>query len=55
VVIVLVCIVKERIHGGNMFKWFAKKLTKNYAQVPLFWVVLDLTKMNYVSKILKQI
>ena len=27
-----------------MFKWIGKKLTKNYTEVPLFWVDFNLTK-----------
>jgi len=27
-----------------MFKWLSKKLTKNYAEVPLFWADFNLNK-----------
>jgi len=29
-----------------MFNWLTRKLTKNYAEVPLFWVEFNLNKYN---------
>lgn len=37
-------ISKEKKVGGNLFTWLSKKLTKNYTEVPLFWVIFDLQK-----------